>query len=50
MKIAPKVVGSLADGHQVDKVKLDDDEIEIYGNKDDLKDIDEITGKLMSIM
>lgn len=46
VKIAPKVVGSLADGHQVDKVKLDDDEIEIYGNKDDLKDIDEITGEI----
>ena len=41
-----KSVGSLSNGQEVKDIKLDDNEVEIYGNKDDLDDIDEITARI----
>lgn len=46
VKVKMKSVGSLSDGEEVKDIKLDDNEVEIYGNKDDLDDIDEITAKI----
>ncbi|MCU5746624.1 CdaR family protein [Staphylococcus sp. SQ8-PEA] len=46
VKINPKIVGKVAKHRKVDKVNLNQDTVEIYGNKDDLKDINEITGEI----
>ncbi|PTK14644.1 hypothetical protein BUZ72_12470, partial [Staphylococcus saprophyticus] len=46
VKVKMKSVGSLSNGQEVKDIKLDDNEVEIYGNKDDLDDIDEITARI----
>ncbi|WP_436863034.1 CdaR family protein [Staphylococcus caeli] len=46
VKVKTKAVGSLPNGQEVDNIKLSDEEVEIYGNKDDLADIDDITAKI----
>lgn len=42
VKVKTKAVGSLSNGRELDNISLEDEEVEIYGNKDDLEDIDEI--------
>ena len=46
VKVKTKTTGSLADGKDLAKIKLDKDEVEIYGNREDLQDIDSITGEV----
>ncbi|KRG09482.1 CdaR family protein [Staphylococcus sp. NAM3COL9] len=46
VKVKTKAVGSLSNGREVDNIKLDNEEVEIYGNKEDLEDIDEITANI----
>ncbi|NLK10826.1 MAG: YbbR-like domain-containing protein, partial [Staphylococcus equorum] len=41
VKVKTKTVGSLSNGREVDNIELDNEEVEIYGNKEDLEDIDE---------
>ncbi|MFP5100432.1 CdaR family protein [Staphylococcus equorum] len=46
VKVKTKTVGSLSNGREVDNIELDNEEVEIYGNKEDLEDIDEITANI----
>lgn len=46
VKLKTKTVGSLSDGNKLDDIKLSDKEVEIFGNRDDLEDIDSITAKI----
>ncbi|MDG0844011.1 CdaR family protein [Staphylococcus equorum] len=46
VKVKTKAVGSLSNGREVDNIELDNEEVEIYGNKEDLEDIDEITANI----
>lgn len=46
VKVKTKTVGSLSNGREVDDIELDNEEVEIYGNKEDLEDIDEITANI----
>lgn len=46
VKVKTKAVGSLSNGRELDNISLEDEEVEIYGNKDDLEDIDEITANV----
>ena len=46
VKVKTKAVGSLSNGRELDNINLEDEEVEIYGNKDDLEDIDEITANV----
>jgi YbbR domain-containing protein len=46
VKVKTKTTGSLANGKDLDNIKLDKDEVEIYGNREDLQDIDSITGEV----
>lgn len=46
VKVKTKTKGSLADGKDIDKLKLDKDKVEIFGNRDDLQNIDSITGEV----
>lgn len=41
-KIKTVKKGSLPDDESLDSIKLNENEVEIYGNKDDLKDINDI--------
>ena len=42
VKIKTVKKGSLPDDESLDNIKLNENEVEIYGNKDDLKDINDI--------
>ncbi|MEC5416860.1 CdaR family protein, partial [Staphylococcus hominis] len=42
VKIKTVKKGSLPDDESLDSIKLNENEVEIYGNKDDLKDINDI--------
>lgn len=46
VKVKTKAVGSLSNGREVDNIEVDNEEVEIYGNKEDLEDIDEITANI----
>lgn len=46
VKVKTKTVGSLSNGREVDNIEVDNEEVEIYGNKEDLEDIDEITANI----
>lgn len=46
VKVKTKTVGSLSNGREVDNIELNNEEVEIYGNKEDLEDIDEITANI----
>jgi len=46
VKVKTKAVGSLPNDREVDSINLDNNEVEIYGNKEDLEDIDEITASI----
>ena len=46
VKVKTKAVGSLSNGRELDNINLEDQEVEIYDNKDDLEDIDEITANV----
>ncbi|MBF7016520.1 CdaR family protein [Staphylococcus durrellii] len=46
VKIKTKTTGSLANGKDLDTIKLDKDEVEIFGNREDLQNIDSITGEV----
>ncbi|WP_440858600.1 CdaR family protein [Staphylococcus shinii] len=46
VKVKTKAVGSLSNGRELDNINVEDEEVEIYGNKDDLEDIDEITANV----
>ncbi|MDW8798183.1 CdaR family protein [Staphylococcus pseudoxylosus] len=46
VKVKTKAVGSLSNDRELDNISLEDEEVEIYGNKDDLEDIDEITANV----
>ncbi|WP_432724748.1 CdaR family protein [Staphylococcus equorum] len=46
VKVKTKTVGSLSNGREVDNIELDNEEVEIYGNKEDLEDIDVITANI----
>ncbi|PTI44918.1 hypothetical protein BU120_06990 [Staphylococcus xylosus] len=46
VKVKTKAVGSLSNNRELDNISLEDEEVEIYGNKDDLEDIDEITANV----
>ncbi|WP_436855859.1 CdaR family protein [Staphylococcus caeli] len=46
VKVKTKAVGSLPNGQEIDNIKVSDEEVEIYGNKDDLADIDDITAEI----
>lgn len=46
VKVKTKTVSSLSNGREVDNIELDNEEVEIYGNKEDLEDIDEITANI----
>ncbi|MDN6181582.1 MAG: YbbR-like domain-containing protein [Staphylococcus equorum] len=46
VKVKTKTVGSLSNGREVDNIELDNEEVEIYGDKEDLEDIDEITANI----
>lgn len=46
VKVKTKAVGSLSNGREVDNIELNNEEVEIYGNKEDLEDIDEITANI----
>lgn len=46
VKVKTKTVGSLSNGREVDNIELNNEEVEIYGNKENLEDIDEITANI----
>ncbi|SCT33358.1 CdaR family protein [Staphylococcus caeli] len=46
VKVKTKAVGSLPNGQEIDNIKVNDEEVEFYGNKDDLADIDDITANI----
>ncbi|OIS61707.1 CdaR family protein [Staphylococcus equorum] len=46
VKVKTKTIGSLSNGREVDNIELNNEEVEIYGNKEDLEDIDEITANI----
>ncbi|MDN6611532.1 MAG: YbbR-like domain-containing protein [Staphylococcus equorum] len=46
VKVKTKAVGSLSNGREVDNIEVDNEEVEIYGNKEYLEDIDEITANI----
>lgn len=46
VKVKTKAVGSLSNDRELDNISLEDEEVEVYGNKDDLEDIDEITANV----
>lgn len=46
VKVKTKTVGSLSNGREVDNIEVDNEEVEIYGNKEDLEDIDVITANI----
>ena len=46
VKIKTVKKGSLPDGENLDNIKLNENEVEIYGNKDDLKDINEVEAEV----
>ena len=46
VKVNTKTTGNLDDNKKVDNIKLDDDEVEIYGSREDLQGIDSITAEV----
>ncbi|PTK58184.1 hypothetical protein BUZ61_10355 [Staphylococcus nepalensis] len=46
VKVKTKAVGALPNGKDLDDIKLDDDEVEIFGNRNDIQGIDEITAEV----
>ncbi|QLK86552.1 YbbR-like domain-containing protein [Staphylococcus sp. 17KM0847] len=46
VKVNLTTKGSAASGYTVSETKLDQEHVEIYGNREDLEDIDEITGEV----
>ncbi|PWG68531.1 hypothetical protein DEM28_23835, partial [Enterobacter mori] len=46
VKVKPKTIGTLSNGLELDNVSLDNEEVEIYGNRDDLDDIDSLTAEV----
>lgn len=46
VKVKPKLVGKVDKDRKLDHVKLDDEEVELYGSKEDLKDIEEIPAEI----
>lgn len=46
MKIKTKTTGSLANGKEIDDIELSDKEVEVFGNRKELEDVDEIKGEI----
>ncbi|MEM0639822.1 CdaR family protein [Staphylococcus lugdunensis] len=46
VKVNVKTVGSLPNNAKVQNIKLDDDEVELFGNRDDLANIKEVTAEI----
>lgn len=46
VKVNTKTTGKLKDNKKVDNVKLDDDEVEIYGSREDIQGINNITAEI----
>lgn len=46
VKVKMRTTGSLPDGKSLDDISLDDKEVEIYGNRDDLQNVDEVEGTI----
>ncbi|RIN26644.1 CdaR family protein [Staphylococcus succinus] len=46
VKVKPKTIATLSNGLELDNVSLDNEEVEIYGNRDDLDDIDSLTAEV----
>lgn len=46
VKIKTKTTGSLENGKEIDDIDLSDNEVEIFGNKKELEDVDEIKGEI----
>lgn len=46
VKVNTKQVGSLADDKELDSIELDDNEIEIYGNRNDLQNISSVDAEV----
>ena len=46
VKIKTKTTGSLANGKEIDDIELSDKEVEVFGNRKELEDVDEIKGEI----
>lgn len=46
VKVRPQMTGELPDNLKLDDIDLDDKEIEIYGNRNDLDDINSVTAEI----
>ncbi|MGI2244157.1 CdaR family protein [Staphylococcus cohnii] len=46
VKVKTKAIGALPKGKEIDDIKLDEKEVEIFGNRNDIQDIDEITAEI----
>ena len=46
VKIKTKTTGSLVNGKEIDDIELSDKEVEVFGNRKELEDVDEIKGEI----
>ena len=46
VKIKTKTTGSLANGKEIDDIELSDKQVEVFGNRKELEDVDEIKGEI----